>query len=223
MEKKSRKRFLPSVDELVQQSKRKKGMLSGVRDAYTRMKNTEFVDVSRHDVGMLSEDELACWLVAKLGFLKTIKLFSAVNMVPESVTAKQRSEIVCQCCGISESEYDELKSLLDAICEKNIDPGVAVFEDPLVLAPPVHHCYDCDGHLTCNHITTVKCYTCTGARQSTKVTLRCKGCGISYNYAQFGDKSGLGFRYYPTRRKYVEVSDTVYFHRQLLELQCSLA
>ena len=121
------------------------------------MKNTEFVDVSRHDVGMLSEDELACWLVAKLGFLKTIKLFSAVNMVPESVTAKQRSEIVCQCCGISESEYDELKSLLDAICEKNIDPGVAVFEDPLVLAPPVHHCYDCDGHLTCNHITTVKC------------------------------------------------------------------
>ena len=106
-------------------------MLSGVRDAYTRMKNTEFMDVSRHDVGMLSEDELACWLVAKLGFLKTIKLFCAVNMVPESVTAKQRSEIVCQCCGISESEYDELKSLLDAICEKNIDPGVAVFEDPL--------------------------------------------------------------------------------------------
>ena len=117
MEKKSRKRFLPSVDELVQQSKRKKGMLSGVRDVYTRMKNIEFVDVSRHDVGMLSEDEPACWLVAKLGFLKTIKLFSAVNM---GVTAKQRSEIVCQCCGISESEYhNELKFLLDAICEKN--------------------------------------------------------------------------------------------------------
>ena len=108
---------------------------------------------------------------------------------------------------------------------RKTDPGVAVFEDPLVLAPPVHHCYDCDGHLTCNHITTVKCYTCTGARQSTKVTLRCKRCGISYNYAQFGDKSGLGFRYYPTRRKYVEESQTqcIFTDMQLLELQCSLA
>lgn len=194
-------------------------MLSGVRNAYTRMKSTNFVDVSSHDVGMLSEDELACWLVAKLGFLKAIKLFSAVSMVPSSVTAKQRLEIISQHCRIP----DEMKPMLDAICEKNVEPGEAAFEDPLVLAPPVSHCYDCDRRLTCNHVTTVKCYTCTGAKQSIKVTLRCKECSISYNYAQFGDKSGLGFRYYPTRRKYVEVSDTVYFHRQLLELQCSLA
>ena len=33
------------------------------------MKDTDFVDVSRHDLGMLSEEELVCWLVAKLGFL----------------------------------------------------------------------------------------------------------------------------------------------------------
>ena len=59
-------------------------------------------------------------------FLKTVK-FSAVNMVPDSVTAKERLGIICQCCGIPESEYDEMRPLLDAICEKNIDPGVSVF------------------------------------------------------------------------------------------------
>lgn len=187
-------------------------MLSGLRDAHTRMKDTDFVDISRHDVGTLSEDELACWLVSKLGFLKTVKLFSAVNMVPDSVTAKQKLEIICQYCGIPESEYDVMGPLLDAIVLKNVDPEAAAVEDPLVLAPPISHCYDCDRRLTCNHVTMVKCYTCTGAKQSTKVTLRCKGCGISYNYAQFGDKRGLGFRYYPMKRKYVEVSDTVYFH-----------
>ena len=128
-------------------------MLSGLRDAHTRMKDTDFVDVSRHDLGMLSEEELVCWLVAKLGFLKTIKLFSAVNMVPDSVTAKQRLEITCKCCGIPESKYDEMGPLLDAIDEHNVDPGVVAFEDPLVLAPPVSHCYDCNHRLTCNHVS----------------------------------------------------------------------
>lgn len=49
------------------------------------MKDTNFVDVSHHNVGMLFKDKLACWLVAKLGFLKMIKLCSVVNMVPERV------------------------------------------------------------------------------------------------------------------------------------------
>ena len=53
-----------------------------------------------------------CWLVAKLGFIKTIKFLSAVNMVPDSVTAKQRLEIICECCGIPETEYDEVGALL---------------------------------------------------------------------------------------------------------------
>ena len=159
-------------------------MLSGLRDAHTQMKDTDFGVVSHHDLAMLSEDELVCLV----SYLKTINLLSAVNMVPDSVTAKQRLEIICECCGIPETEYDAVGALLDAIGEQNIDPaGVAAVEDPLVLAPPVSHCYDCNRRLTCNHVATVKCYTCTGAKQSTKVTLRCKGCGISYNYAQFGD------------------------------------
>ena len=71
---------------------------------------------------------------------------------------------------ISEKEYDE----------KNVESQVAAFEYLVVLAPLVSHCYDCVHRLTWNHVTTVKCYTCTGARQSAKVTLICKGCSISY-------------------------------------------
>ena len=56
-------------------------------------------------------------------------------MVPDSVTAKQRLEMICKCCGIPESKYDEMGPLLDAIDEHNVDPGVDAFEDPLVL----HH------------------------------------------------------------------------------------
>ena len=64
-----------------------------------------------------------------------------------------------ECCGIPETEYDEVGALLDAIGEQNIDPGVAAVEDPLVLAPSVSHSYDCNRRLTCNHVTTVECYT----------------------------------------------------------------
>ena len=41
-------------------------------------------------------------------------------------------------------------------------------------------------------------------------------------YAHYGNLSA-GFTYYADKRDLVEVSDTVYFSRQLLQLQCSLA
>lgn len=223
MDKASRKRLLPSVDELMSQSKMKKGVIHGLKDAHRRLKDVNFSDVSTKELGMLSEEELVSWLIAKLGFYKSVSLFSAVNMIPNSVTAKQRIHLICKFCVIPESEFKDVEPLLQAIDERNVNPTVATFQDPLVLAPPVNQCYDCNHHLTFNHLTQVKCYTLSGANDITKVTLRCKGCGISYNYAHFGDKGDLGFRYYPTRRQYVEVSDTVYFHRQLLELQCALA
>lgn len=223
MDKSSRKRLLPSVDELIKQSKQRKGVISVLRDAHKRMKDTDFVDVSGHDLEMLSEEELVCWLVVKLGFQKAVKLFSALNFISRSVPAKQRIEIICNLCDIPESEYKGMEALLYAIDEQHVDPAVHAFEGPLILAPLVSHCYDCNRLLTYNHVATVKCYTLSGAKRISKVTLRCKGCAITYNYAQFGDKSKLGFRYYPSKRKYVEVSDTVYFDRQLLELQCGLA
>ena len=99
-----------------------------------------------------------------------VKLFSCVNMNPHSVPATQRIQFICKYCEIPECEYEEMESLLGGIDEQHVDPEVAAFEDPLVLAPPISHCYDCNHRLTYNHATSVKCYTLTGAKQISKVT-----------------------------------------------------
>ena len=46
-----------------------------------------------------------------------------------------------------------------------------------------------------------------------KFTLRCTRCKLLYNYAQYGNKHELGFRYYPFQRDFVEASDTTYMER----------
>ena len=73
------------------------------------------------------------------------------------------------------------------------------------------------------HQCQVKYYTTLGARKAGKITLRCVDCQLLYNYSQFGNKRELGFRYYPEACRTVEATDTVYFQRELLEFQCSLA
>ena len=73
------------------------------------------------------------------------------------------------------------------------------------------------------NVVQVKCYSLKGCHRAIKFTLRCKRCTITYNYAQYGNKSGLGYRFYPREREYVEATDVVYYSRKLLEWQCSLA
>ena len=82
---------------------------------------------------------------------------------------------------------------------------------------------NCDQNLVLNHVTDIKIYSLAGVEAGRKVTLRCKRCKLSYNYSQFGNKHDLGFKHYPEPRKYIEVSDQVYFDRDLHEFQCSLA
>ena len=49
------------------------------------------------------------------------------------------------------------------------------------LAPPVTSCLDCNVVLsTHNAPTTVACYTIQGLLPGTKITLRCKKCGLNY-------------------------------------------
>ena len=91
-----------------------------------------------------------------------------------------------------------------------------------ILSPPVHNCIKCNKPLTSSHRTNVVVYTMSGASEGQKYTQRCKGCNLMYRYAHFGNSTD-GFTYYDTARDLVEVSDTMYFSRTLLELQCSLA
>ena len=117
-----------------------------------------------------------------------------------------------------------LEEFITSQCPVTLSDFLPASQDmPSILAPPVSQCYDCDGNLVSNHSTQVKCYTTSGAKFATKITLRCRRCSLTYNYAHFGNKNELGFRHYPVAQPFVEVSDTVYFNRKVLELQCSLA
>ena len=131
---------------------------------------------------------------------------------------RHRKTIIASDCNISLEEVSSLVNLLEDQCEAFCDSNVSI-----ALLPPVVECFDCERTLVTNHVTRVRCYSCTGASFATKITLRCKCCSISYNYSQFGKKSENGVRYYPARQEYVEASDAVLIHRQLLEIQCCLA
>ena len=74
-----------------------------------------------------------------------------------------------------------------------------------------------------NHCTKVKYYTEGGGSYADKVTLRCVDCKLFYNPTQYGNKSDLGFRYYPEVGRIVEATDSVCATRSLGEFQCSLA
>ncbi len=61
--------------------------------------------------------------------------------------------------------------------------------EPLVLAPPVSHCIECDKRLVSYHNCSVRYFSRTGSKLVEKVTLRCLHCRVLYNYAQYGNKS----------------------------------
>ena len=71
--------------------------------------------------------------------------------------------------------------------------------------------------------TQLKYYSEGGVSYADKVTLRCVDCKLFYNLTQYGNKSDLGFRYYPEVGRIVEATDSVCATRSLGEFQCSLA
>lgn len=93
----------------------------------------------------------------------------------------------------------------------------------MVLCPPTSICYECHDCLTKYHECDVRVYSTGGLRNARKYTLRCIKCSLLYNYSMYGNKHDRGFQFYTEARDLVEVSDTLYFERHLLNFQCSLA
>ena len=121
--------------------------------------------------------------------------------------------------------YEEIRNLTTFILREIPSmPEMFVADSEPILAPPVDCCYGCEQPLVANNSCQVKCYTNNGVATGRKFTLRCVHCNLYYNnYAQFGNKRDKGFRFYPTEQSFVEVSDSTYLHRELLEFQCCLA
>lgn len=120
-------------------------------------------------------------------------------------------------------EVKELVSFIQSSCPSLLEKLTMQNNNPVVLAPPTSTCFQCGKKLVSNHTCKVKYYTEEGASLVDKVTLRCIECKLYYNVTQFGNKSSLGFRFYPMTGDIVEATDTVYAKRSLLEFQCALA
>ena len=112
-----------------------------------------------------------------------------------------------------------LKVSRKSFITSELSDAVACFSarEDVILSPPVHRSYECQQYLSPYYSCQVRCYTRTGAMHDRKFTLRCTR-KLLYNYAQYGNKHELGFRYYPFQRDFVEASGTTYMERNLLEL-----
>ena len=204
---------LPSFADMLQASKKKKGLMSSVKGALITLANTDLLELSEAEILKLSEGEILCWLYEKfdVGVVDKIRALYSYG----SSISPQWIKIVSGLINFEQELLEKILSLLQPKFEND--------EVPLILSPPISTCFDCGCTLVSNHVTAIRVYTLRGFKAGTKFTLRCKSCNIYYNYANFGNKRDFGFRYYPTERHYVEASDTVYFSRNILHLQCSLA
>ena len=153
---------------------------------------------------------------------KTAQICQAVACMPLELTKEQRQK--------------ELEHLLTNLqCESALplvmcEPMHAVSQVFIpghnsvnsVLAPPTSSCLRCTKSLTWGHVREVTAYSMNGVTKTKKHTLRCKPCNLMYRFAHNGNLTN-SFTYHPEGRHLVEVSDTVYVARKLLQLQCSLA
>ena len=190
-----------------------------VEETCTALRN---LSLSSSSLRAIRHDEDAVLiLMAKYGISKVCQVHSLLSKIPSSLTDQQKANLIQE--HVSDSE--ELTHLLLACCSNvtkvlsdTVSPSA-----PTLLAPPTKQCFICQRQLTSNHNCFVKVYSLHGVETAHKFTLRCCHCSLTYNYAHWGDKHKNGFIFYDEPRPLVEVSDTVYFDRQLLEMQCSLA
>lgn len=172
----------------------------------------------------LSDDQKLSCLILKYGYKAVSTCAASLTRLPTSLPQSHLLKVISQQTSLPTSDVATLCRMLREHCSSLLIsamwPSVNL---PNMMAPSVNECMQCGSNLTPYHSCDVTCYTLTGPSKFTKVTLRCQGCKILYNYSQLGDKNATGFRFYPNQQEYVEVTDTVFYERGLLEFQCSLA
>lgn len=158
--------------------------------------------------------------VHRYGVRQIHKMCQILNSLPSSITQLQTIHYFSSFTGI----VDNAAMIISAIQQSALLPPLQQeLSVPKILAPPTSKCLKCSKGLVQNHSCSVVVYTMNGILHTEKVTLRCTGCRLYYNYDKWGNKRNCGFLFYSSMRELVEVNDATYFQRQLLEFQCSLA
>lgn len=177
---------------------------------------SEYVDTS--------EDLVAVWLFCRFGVEYVLQVANMCTQVPAvGLTSQERMRKIAANLGSSQAITTDTLRLVVDTTEKRCSALLRKQDSVLLLSPPTSDCYQCNSPLVKNHECGIRYYSAEGLRTGVKVTLRCKKCSIIYNYAQYGDKERSGFQFYPEQRLAVEVSDTLFFGRNVLEMQCQLA
>ena len=219
--KKKKPRLLPTLDELHSQRGADKAIATVIKTAVDRMRDTDNV-TSVERLRDLHPDNILVWLIAKHGSTTIFSLMKAFHSLPNSLTECQREAMLMQACpsGISNNDLKMVCTILSELCTNDLSTTP---QPTYIMAPPTATCIECGDKLVAYHSCDVKYYSTKEVHYAKKFTLRCAKCCLLYNYSQYGDKHERGFRYYPQEQPAVEVTDTVYFDRQLLDWQCSLA
>lgn len=181
----------------------------------------------------IKEDHAMLWIFSKFGVSNVLHIVSALSSLPkEGVTGTCRMDAIRNFMSTtgSDTNFGEVEvSLIVQVLEKypkflsSVERDRQASHHSCLICPPTSICLHCHDRLTKYHECNVRVYSTTGLRHAKKCTLRCVKCSFLYNYSMYGNKHDLGFRFYSESRDLVEVSDTLYFERGLLNFQCSLA
>ena len=208
---------LPDPLELLAKSKAAK---RSVKTAFDALLSLDLLQCANGLLQKLSEDEKLAWLIAKFGWNAVSSVGECIRSFPTSLTESQRGSLFAK-FHPDISTYQQISSFLVDHCSTFISMSTNTIVE--ILAPQTRVCFECGSSLASYHTCEAELYTLSGVRSATKVTLRCQPCKLLYNYSQFGNKSNLGFRYYPQMQPIVEVTDQTFVERKLLEFQCNLA
>ena len=224
--KKPRHSLLPDIETMEVQRSADKQSICAVKSGYEQMKaiSLELTSVKRRE--KMNDDIKVLWLMAKYGVSAVIKVIAAIEAVPSSLSERQALKYVHKTVDeneVARSDVETMYSFLVHSCLSITRIGANSKVERVVIAPPCGECYSCKRPLVSYLTTDVKLYTCVGLKPIEKVILRCKECNLIYNPTQFGNKHTQGFQFYEKEQPILEVSDTVYFERSLLEWQCCLA
>ena len=192
-----------------------------IKTTFGALQSLDLFECAKELTEKLSEDEKLAWLIARFGWKSVISVGECIRSFPTSLTESQWSSFFAKIYP-DISAHQRISSFLVDHCPAFISVSTNTMVD--ILAPPTRLCLpECGSPLTSYHTCEAELYTLSGLKLATKVTLRCQPCKLLYNYSQYGNKSELGFRYYPQMQPRVEVTDKTFIERQLLEFQCNLA
>ena len=185
--------FLPPLDSILKQTVSRKTcfMESNLQD----------FDFRREFCMDIPETGKICWVIAQYSFDVVMKIIHCEAILPVGLTEKQHNNIVSSRAGVSIEDADFVSNFIRNQCPSlgRAFKG-ASFEK--VLGPPTSMCYKCSCDLVQYHQCHVRCFSTSGFEHAMKITLRCLHCGLFYNYAQFGNKREVGFRFYQEPREY---------------------